>query len=241
LRWVLLGAVLAALAYLPYVLHEVRSGFANTRALAALRPPREPSLAAGLGLLLQFFGFATTDVSVLVATGFWGGFDAFVFWRGPGPERMARFYRECGAPALLLAFLPAVAALAIVLRRRPAVAAGALALLVAAGLLVTRGYYRRDSLYSIPRQKAVIAFVRAESGDDRPFEVRYAGYSSGYSTLLLARRHLGARWLASEPAADVFTVMPRAEAAAVEVPGTVVSVHELGALAVVHSCREPRP
>lgn len=104
-RWLLAGAVVGALFYIPYLVHELRTDFSNTlaiRAHAASVPERN---AAALGsLYLSFFGLGTTDISYLFARGYWYGFNHFDFWRGGGVNAMKQVYTQAGvAPLLWLA------------------------------------------------------------------------------------------------------------------------------------------
>ena len=100
-RWLAAGAAAGAISYLPYAVHEWGSGFANTRALLAQAPAGPLTLRDAAGLVYLWLGMATTDVSFLVAKGYWGGFDALTFWASGGLARTASFYGG-GLPAVLL-------------------------------------------------------------------------------------------------------------------------------------------
>lgn len=100
-RWLLAGAAAGLLCYAPYVAHEAATGFENTRLLVSRGPAGALGLRAGAGLLYLWLSMATTDVSFLVAQGYWGGFDAAAFWAHGGLERTAAFYRSVHAAPLL--------------------------------------------------------------------------------------------------------------------------------------------
>jgi hypothetical protein len=99
-RWALAGAALGLATYVPYLWHEIQTGFANT-ALLASQPSSARAPRLLLGLVLHFLSFATTDAAYLVVQGYWRGFEHVPFWTGDGPSRIARFYASLGVPALL--------------------------------------------------------------------------------------------------------------------------------------------
>jgi len=139
-RWLAAGALAGILSYAPYVAHEAMTGFSNTRLLLSHGPAGAFGLRAAAGMLYLWLSMATTDVSFLVAQGYWGGFDAIGFWAHGGLERTAAFYGSVHAPALLFAVQAAGwvllgAGLALLARRRRADAGGRLfACLFAAGV-----------------------------------------------------------------------------------------------------------
>lgn len=102
LGWVALGALVGALFYIPYLVHELRTGFSNTLAIRAHAAGVPARSAAALGsLYLSFLGLATTDISYLFARGYWYGFNHFDFWRGDGARIMGEIYEQAGARPLL--------------------------------------------------------------------------------------------------------------------------------------------
>jgi len=101
--WLVAGILAGVLSYAPYVAHEVATGFANTRLLVTRGPAGTLSLGAAAGLVYLWLSMATTDVSFLVAQGYWGGFDAAAFWAHGGLDRTAAFYGSVHAAALLFA------------------------------------------------------------------------------------------------------------------------------------------
>jgi len=118
LRWLAAGLLLAVACYVPYVVSEVRTHFANTRLLLAKSQggPREARVL--LELYLYFVAFPTTDISYLWQHGFWQPFDALAFWGGPGVAQTGAFFRDIGAAAFLwvmhvLSWLVSVAALVV--------------------------------------------------------------------------------------------------------------------------------
>jgi hypothetical protein len=100
-RWLVGGATLAAACYLPYLVYELRTHFANTRLLLAKSQggPREPRALAGL--YLYFLGFPTTDISYLWQRGFWYPFDHVAFWSTTGVRQTSAFFRAIGWPRFL--------------------------------------------------------------------------------------------------------------------------------------------
>ena len=103
LRWLCAGAVAGMLSYAPYVAHEAMTGFSNTRLLLSRGPAGTLGAGAAASLLYLWLSMATTDVSFLVAQGYWGGFDAAGFWAQGGLARTAAFYGSVHASAPLLA------------------------------------------------------------------------------------------------------------------------------------------
>jgi len=116
-RWLAAGALIGAACYIPYLVHELRTGFSNTRLLMAKSQGGTRDLRTLAGLYLYFFGFATTDISFLWQHGFWFPFDHFRFWGGSGPRQTTEFFRTAGPIAFLwsmhvLSWLVSLAALA---------------------------------------------------------------------------------------------------------------------------------
>jgi len=96
-RAFLIGGVVGALCYVPYLVDEIRRGFANTIAIVHRSQGGARSAAGLAGLLFDFAAFSTTDVSYLWNQGFWYPFDPLAFWRGPGVTATAGFLRRAGA------------------------------------------------------------------------------------------------------------------------------------------------
>jgi hypothetical protein len=106
-RGLLVGAALGALCYVPYLVHELQTGFANTLAIAhrSQGGPRSPFVLQGL--LLYYLGFTTTDLSYLWHQGFWHPFDLAKFWRGSGFVETREFFDRNRLPAVAWAALVA--------------------------------------------------------------------------------------------------------------------------------------
>ena len=118
LRWLAAGVLLAVACYLPYVVSEARTHFANTRLLLAKSQGGPRQARVLLELYLYFFGFPTTDISYLWQQGFWHPFDALAFWGGSGAAQTDTFFRGIGvAPFLwvmhVLGWLVSAAALVV--------------------------------------------------------------------------------------------------------------------------------
>jgi hypothetical protein len=114
-RGLVVGLVLGALCYVPYLLHETRTGFANTLAIAHRSQGGERSWGVLQGLLVYYLGFTTTDIAYLWHQGFWHLFDPVRFWRGSGAvETQSFFAAQRLAPlawtALVASWLVTVAA-----------------------------------------------------------------------------------------------------------------------------------
>jgi hypothetical protein len=103
-RWLITGAILGAFTFAPYLVHELRTDFSNTRLMLqhAPGPPRQASILGGLYLYL--FGFSTTDISYLITHGYWFPFEHFAFWSHGGSARMSAFYGRLGAAPFLWVF-----------------------------------------------------------------------------------------------------------------------------------------
>jgi hypothetical protein len=102
-RWLAAGALAGLVSYAPYLAHELATGFENTRLLVTRGAAGTLSLGAAAGLVYLWLSMATTDVSFLVAQGYWGGFEAAAFWAQGGLARTAAFYGSGHAAALLFA------------------------------------------------------------------------------------------------------------------------------------------
>ena len=101
-----IGLILGCLCYLPYLVYEARTGFANTIAIAHRSQGEARSLYRLQGLLLYFLGFTTTDLSYLWNQGFWFPFDLVRFWRGAGVAQTQTFFQNNGlAPIAWLALV----------------------------------------------------------------------------------------------------------------------------------------
>lgn len=116
-RWIAAGVLLGAACYIPYLVHEIRFGFANTRLLLAKSQGGARDVRTLAGLYLYYFGFPTTDISFLWQHGFWYPFDHFRFWGGDGERLTTGFLRTAGPVAFLwtmhvVTWLVSVAALA---------------------------------------------------------------------------------------------------------------------------------
>lgn len=101
LRWLLAGTLLAVACYVPYVVSEARTHFANTRLLLTKSQGGPREARALLELYLYFLGFPTTDISYLWQRGFWQPFDALKFWGGAGVSQTTAFFRDVGATTFL--------------------------------------------------------------------------------------------------------------------------------------------
>ena len=106
-RALILGAVVGCLCYVPYLVDEIRHGFANTIAIAHRSQGGGRSLVVLQGLLLYFLGFTTTDLAYLWNQGFWSPFDPARFWRGDGPQQTQRFFATNGLAPVAWAALGA--------------------------------------------------------------------------------------------------------------------------------------
>lgn len=96
-RWGFAGGLLGAALYAPYLVHEVRTGFSNTRQMLIYAPGPPWSKEGVVNLLSFFVGFNTTDVSYFVERGYWGMFDPLTFWRAGGAAQMGGFFESTGA------------------------------------------------------------------------------------------------------------------------------------------------
>lgn len=95
-RPLLVGLALGCLCYVPYLVFELRHGFANTVAIAHRSQGAGRSLYVLQGLLLYFVGFTTTDISYLWNQGFWHPFDLARFWRYSGIQQTQTFFKSVG-------------------------------------------------------------------------------------------------------------------------------------------------
>jgi hypothetical protein len=143
-RALVAGLLCGALCYVPYLVHEVGSGFANSRLLLAHVGEVPWSGRALAGLLLHFFALPTTDVSYLIGRGYWHPFDHFSFWAGDGASRTQRFYDETGigtvgwvfqAASWALVLIGLGTAIASVARNRARLRGAALVWLYVGGLV----------------------------------------------------------------------------------------------------------
>ncbi|MBE2249007.1 MAG: hypothetical protein IAE78_05600 [Myxococcus sp.] len=101
-RWLVAGAVVGALFYTPYLVHELRTGFSNTLAIRAHAAGAPERTVSALGsLYASFFGLATTDLSYLFARGYWYSFNHFTFWKGNGVATMSQLYEQAGSRPVL--------------------------------------------------------------------------------------------------------------------------------------------
>jgi hypothetical protein len=95
-RGLAIGAALGCLCYVPYLVHEIHSGFANTLAIAHGSQGGNRSWFVFQGLCLYFLGFTTTDLAYLWRQGFWHPFDPARFWRGDGIGETRAFFAANG-------------------------------------------------------------------------------------------------------------------------------------------------
>jgi hypothetical protein len=138
-RYLALGAVLAALLYVPYAIHEAQTGFGNTRAFAAqMLGGHKPAAVPGASLSTFVLGpiymlrFLTLDVTYHELSGYWGGLNEAAAWH-------ALWYGSAARP-----FHP--------LRLAALLASGVLLLLVAARITYAAVAGRRGNGARSPRQ-----------------------------------------------------------------------------------------
>jgi hypothetical protein len=147
-RALALALALGCLAYVPYLVHEVRSGFTNTLAIAHRSQGEGRSLSA-LGVLLGYFmGFATTDLSYLYNQGYWHRFDPVRFWRTTGVADSAQIFARTGWAPLSFA----------------ALGASWLVALVSATFFVREAGLRLRASLRVPGNFLVVAFLAAVGG-----------------------------------------------------------------------------
>jgi hypothetical protein len=106
-RGLAIGAGLAALCYVPYLVHELRTGFANTLAMAHGSQGGVRSWDGLRTLGLYFLGFTTTDLAYLWRQGFWHPFDPARFWLDHGVTETQAFFAGQGLAAVAWAALAA--------------------------------------------------------------------------------------------------------------------------------------
>ncbi|HEY8925033.1 MAG TPA: hypothetical protein VIU64_11685, partial [Polyangia bacterium] len=152
-RWLAAGALIGAACYIPYLVHELRTHFSNTRLLMAKSQGGTRDLRTLAGLYLYFFGFPTTDISFLWQHGFWFPFDHFRFWGGTGTRQTTEFFRTAGPAAFLwsmhvLSWLVSLTALAtgagraiVALRQHGARRPDAMAVVYVVALADIAGFY----------------------------------------------------------------------------------------------------
>jgi hypothetical protein len=145
-RALALGCVLGALLYLPLAIHEVRTGFGNSRAFVteALGLARKTGQSSRLGLVLApiyALRFLTLDVTYHELSGYWGGLDEAAAWHALWSGSEARPFHPLRLAALLASLALVVLSASLVVRgagqpgaggrRRPVLGAFAAAALVA--------------------------------------------------------------------------------------------------------------
>jgi hypothetical protein len=152
-RWIVAGLLLGAACYIPYLVHEIRFGFVNTRLLLAKSQGGPRDVRTLAGLYLYYFGFPTTDISFLWQHGFWFPFDHFRFWGGTGTRQTTEFFRTAGPVPFLwsmhvLSWLVSLAALAtgtaraiVAYRRRGAWRPGPMTVVYLVALADIAGFY----------------------------------------------------------------------------------------------------
>lgn len=105
-RGLAVGLALGCACYVPYLVHELHTGFANTRAILHGSQGGSRSWAGLRNLSLLFAGFTTTDVAYLWRQGFWHPFDATRFWLDRGVAETRAFFAAQGlAPVAWAALL----------------------------------------------------------------------------------------------------------------------------------------
>jgi hypothetical protein len=114
-RYLMLGLALGLLLYIPYAIHEARTGLDNTRAfLTETFAPKKKTGPANLTFLLTplyALRFLTLDVSYHELTGYWGGLNEAAAWRALWQGSAARPFH----PLRLLTLLASLALLVIAL------------------------------------------------------------------------------------------------------------------------------
>jgi hypothetical protein len=129
-RALALGCVLAALLYIPLVIHEAQTGFANTRAFVA-ETVGGPKKTTGTNLSFLWspiytLRFLTLDTTYHELSGYWGGLNEAAAWRALWHGSPARPFHPLRLLALIasiaLALLAAAASIhgALARRRRAA-------------------------------------------------------------------------------------------------------------------------
>jgi hypothetical protein len=106
-RGLAIGAALGCLCYVPYLIHEIQTGFANTLAIAHGSQGGHRSWFVLQGLGLYYLGFTTTDLAYLWHQGFWHPFDPARFWRGHGVAETQAFFTAQGLAPVAWAALVA--------------------------------------------------------------------------------------------------------------------------------------
>ena len=106
-RGLVIGVALGALCYVPYLIHELQTGFANTLAIAHRSQGGARSWYVLQGLLLYYLGFTTTDLAYLWHQGFWHSFDPARYWRGVGFAETRAFFTAQGLAPVAWAALVA--------------------------------------------------------------------------------------------------------------------------------------
>jgi hypothetical protein len=118
-RWLALGCVLAALLYIPLVVHEADTGLGNTRAfLAETLGPHKKTAGTNLSFLLSpiyMLRFLSLDVTYHELSGYWGGLNETAAWQALWHGSPARPFHPLRLLALIasgaLLLLAAAAAL----------------------------------------------------------------------------------------------------------------------------------
>jgi hypothetical protein len=106
LRWRsgLYGLIAGLIFYAPYLVAEVRSGFANTRLLFSGTSGGGEGPREALRALVGFVSLPSTEASYFVARGFWFPHDVFAYYKGgPGLSELFTFLGGGAVGALLIA------------------------------------------------------------------------------------------------------------------------------------------
>ena len=108
-RYLMIGIGLGLLLYIPYAIHEARSGLDNTRAFFTKTfAPKKRGAPANLTFLLTplyALRFLTLDVSYHELTGYWGGLNETAAWRALWHGSAARPFH----PLRLITLLASIA------------------------------------------------------------------------------------------------------------------------------------
>jgi hypothetical protein len=116
-RYVALGVALALLLYVPLAIHELKTGFGNTRAfwLETFSPKRKtPFSTSFLEVPLYVVRLLSLDTTYHELTGYWGGLDEGRAWHALWHGSEARPFHPARLVTLLASFALLVTALLVV-------------------------------------------------------------------------------------------------------------------------------